>query len=256
MTKAAKIIITVASIITVIAIIFGVYFNVFRGRNLNFSTSTKQVEETLSFNGEVSVLDMNVDSANITIQKGDKFSVYYNLPEALKPRVELNNGTLRIISTNNGFALFSLPGALGGQHEIRVTLPANTSLKSGRVEVDAGDVNINAVDAENYTFEIDTGNLNLESILSNKIMMEVDAGNVNLYHSKTDELQAELDAGNLDMDSSEIFSIRAEVDAGNIEAHNCTISSGTCDTDVGNVSLDGEIGDVRAHSDIGNVSIN
>ena len=233
MNKSSEIIIIVLSIITVLAIIGGVYFHVFRERAFVLDTSAP-VTATVEPEGELKELYIQTDYGNMTIFSGSKLSVSYSMPEKLVPKVELSNGRLTIESPKNKVSLLPFGGKQN--YYINLTIPENTEL-------------------DRFSLELDAGNLDIDGLSGKLVGIEVDAGNVNLKSCTAENLGVELDAGNLDMTGCNIKKINAELDAGNIAAKDCVIEDGICETDIGNIDLSGEIGNVKTKTTLGKMSV-
>ena len=248
MTSASKIIIAIVSIITVIAILLGVFIHLVKG--FSFSGSIQTVENTLNLDGTLSEIIMDIDWAEISIKTGDEFSVSYCVPSVLEPNVELKNGTLEINTPSSNLNLNFRNANF--DNYIIVTIPADSELARISVDVDAGEVNLEDLNVSKLQVAADAGNIQLDSITSTRMEIEADAGNLEIRKSSADTLNIDVAAGNVELYDSTIGTITAEVDAGNIESHDCTIENGTCDTDLGNISLKGNIGDVSAHTSLGN----
>ena len=251
MTVASKIIITIISLVTVVAIFAGVFMHVVKG--YSFGRSTKTVENTVNLDGTLSEIIMDIDFSEINIKTGNEFSVHYSVPDAIEPKVELKNGTLevRTPSTNNLHLNF---GNVKSDNFITITIPEDSELARISIDVDAGEVNLEDLDVSKLQMSVDAGNIQLDNITSNRMEIEADAGNIEIRKSDVEDLNIEVDAGNVELYDSIVGTFIAEVDAGNIESHDCTIDGGRCDTDLGNISLRGEIGDVSVHTSLGNAS--
>ena len=250
MNAAAKIIITLLSIATEIAIIAGVYMHVWKGRG--FSVSSKMVEDKVTLEGEVKNLTVNMDLTDLTVEPGKELSVAYHLPESMVPEVSLQNGTLEIKSPQG---MVTLPLNTGNFY-VTVTIPEKTDLEEVTLKVDAGNQLVKDLKCGKLEAHGDAGNVDLTNVECTEISTHVDAGNVELKGCHTDTLKARADAGNLDLTDCVVSQIDAEVDAGNIEAKDSSIETGICKTDLGNISLSGNIGDVKTKTSVGDVSIN
>ena len=248
MTSASKIIIAIVSIITVIAILIGVFLHIVKG--FSFDGSTHTVENTVELDGTLSEIIMDIDFAEISIKTGDEFSVNYCVPSVLEPKIELKNGTLEIKTPSNNLNLHF--GNVKFDNYIIVTIPSDSELARINIDVDAGEVNLEDLNVSKLQVAADAGNIQLDNITSTRMEIDADTGNLEIRKSSTDTLNIDVDAGNVELYDSTIGTITAEVDAGNIESHDCTIENGTCDTDLGNISLKGNIGDVSAHTSLGN----
>lgn len=251
MTTAAKTIITVLSLVTVVAIIAGVYMHVIKGRS--FSVSTKTVENKETFEGEIEILSVNADVGDLTIRPGNELSVSYSLPENMVPKISFQNGVLKL---ENPKGFFTLPLASNAKYYIMITIPPQSKLRSVSANLDVGDVTIEDFITGSLDIHLDAGNTELNGISTASASVHADAGNINLKKCSMDRLEVRADAGNLDIDESSVSEIDARVDAGNIKAHDSRIDAGKCKSDIGNIELSGEIGDVDVKTDLGNTSVN
>ncbi len=252
MNTVAKLIITILSIVTVIAIITGVYIHIFRG--YGFRTASKSVEGREELEGEVTSIDFDVDFADVKIAYGDTFAVSYSMPENLVPKINIKDGVLSVKSTQT--TNFSFPFNVSGDYEIVLTLPEGTELDDLSMNLDAGDITIKGIKATNLNMDVDAGDIKLSDIEADNFQIDVDAGNFEINGVNVQRMTIDVDAGNVDIRDSVIGTITADVDAGNIESHNSTISAGNCEVDMGNISLNGEIGDVKVKASLGNASVN
>lgn len=252
MTLASKIIITIVSIITVLAILAGVFIHVVRG--FSFSRgAVKTVESTVDLEGTLSEIILEADFSEITVKTGSAFSVSYCVPEILEPSVELKNGTLTVRSHSNNLNVVSF-GNVHFDNFIIITIPEDSELARISLDVDAGEINLEDLDVSKLQVVADAGNIQMDNINSTRMEIEVDAGNIDIRKSSAETLTIDADAGNVELYDSTIGNITADVDAGNIESHDCTIESGRCDTDLGNISLRGDIGDVATHTSLGSAT--
>ena len=267
----SKLIITILTITTIIAIILGMYIHVYRGfSGFFFGGSKESVSDTLTFEGSVSALDLNADFANITILPGDgPLTVSYTMPKELIPDIAFGNGKLTITPKKG---IFSTGFNRNTEYSITVTVPAGTDLDDIRLDADAGNISIRDLGTKNLyidtdagnvlvsgltadviKIDTDAGNLELDTLTADEITLDTDAGNVDLKSSNVRLFGADLDAGNLSIHSSAIDTIDADTDMGNIESRDAEIHSGTCTTDMGDIDLQGNIGDVNAKTSLGKV---
>lgn len=253
MTLASKIIITIISIITVLAILAGVFLHVVKGFSFG-SGVVKTAEGTIELEGSLSEIILDADHSEITVKTGSEFSVSYCVPEALEPKVELKNGTLTVNSHSTGSLNLVSLGNVHYDNYITIIIPEDSELARVSVDVDAGEINLNNLDVSKLQLTADAGNIQMDSITSNRMEIDVDAGNIEIRDSSADTMEIDADAGNVELFNSTIGTLTADVDAGNIESHDCTIESGRCDADLGNINLRGDIGDVSTHTSLGSAS--
>ncbi len=248
---AARMIITVLSLITVAAILLGLYINVFSGRK-KFGPMG-MVSDTMTFEEEVKEISIEVDAAKINVTEGDRLSVDYTLPTSGGTEVEMNNGKLSVRGGKNR-SIFSLGQVL--DLCVDITVPAGTKLDSFSLGLDAGDVSIGSFDAKQFSLNSDAGNIDIHKINSDAFEITVDAGNISINDLAAGTASIEADAGNIEISNSRIDTIDAKADAGNIEVKASTVDKGSCETDLGNISLNGDIGDVLTKTSLGNTSVN
>ena len=250
MNAASRVIITIMSVLTIAAILAGLYIHVF-GKKQLFIDGAVSVSDTVNLDGKVDEISVDMDYADLSIETGDDFSVEYNLPD--KPQIDLQNGKLTVKSKVsvpfNGFNM--KPG-----YKIEVVIPEGSDLKNLDLEMDAGKVSVEGIRTKKFRIHSDAGDIDLDDIKADAFEIDTDAGNIEINELETEKMKVDADAGNLKVKDSTIDSLDAHIDAGNIEVHDSTVNSGSCKTDFGNVSLNGNIGDVRVKSSVGNAEIN
>lgn len=269
---AARVIITVMSLLTILAILAGLYIHVFRRGSFikraetgvegrasdkdfgfdDYFKNTQMISESTTFDEEVREIYIEADAADLSIEDGDSFSVEYNLPESMKPVIEMKNGRFSFVSRMKGpFSPFDLrKGA-----SIELTVPEGTKLDSFQMELDAGRISIGSFDTGRFFINSDAGDIEIEEVKADRLEIKTDAGNLELREVTAGRAIVNLDAGNVMIRDSSIDDLEAKIDAGNIDVDDSTINSGSCKTDFGNISLKGNIGDVEVKSSVGNTSI-
>lgn len=249
---AARVITTVLCLVTIAAILVGLYIHVF-SRKISFK-KTAMTSGQNDYDEAVEEIKIDVDAANIVIEEGDKFSVEYNLPENAEPVVEFKNG---VYSFKSKMSMHLAPFDIGNDMKVEVTVPEGTDLKSIFLELDAGNVSLEGLKTDKIRIESKAGNIEMDEMKTDTLEIESNAGNITISDLKTDKAKLEIDAGNIEIKDSEIDNIEASTDAGNVTVNDSTVNSGMCRTDFGNVELTGKIGEgVRAKTSVGNATIN
>ncbi len=249
---AARVIITILSILTIAAILLGLYIHVF-GRGFSFTGSLGTVSDKVSFDEMPDEIYFDVDASRIRVEEGDELSIEYKLPETAKPEIGMKNGKLTFKSK------FSDPISsfrMGREMDIIVTLPGNLMLKSFSINQDAGNISVEALNTGKFIIKADAGDISLDEIKADDAAITVDAGNVSVSKLEADRFTVDADAGNLSISDSRIADIDAKIDAGNIETQRSAIESGSCRSEFGNIDLKGDIGDVSVKTSVGNASVN
>ena len=252
MNNTSKIIITVASLATVAAIVGGFYIHVFRGRSVRIGGSSKTLTGEGKLDGMPSDLEIDIDSANMTVCSGTDFSIRYSLPENMVPNIDFHNGRLSVKSPDN---ILIVPFDMGGDYYVNITLPQNAGLNTASIDLDAGNLNISDISGDQMKIDLDAGNLNMADTKVNGLSIDLDAGNMELTGCMLQRFQTDVDAGNIDLAGCDVQSIKAKADAGNISSRDSRIAEGSCETDMGNITLSGDIGNVSTKTDLGKVSV-
>ena len=269
---AARVIITVMSLLTIVAIVVGLFIHVFGGGRLirraetvsegeaydraygigNLFKRSEMISDSMIFDEEVDEIYIEVDAADITVEDGDRLSVEYKLPDVMKPAIEVKKGKLSFVSRLKG--PFS-PFDMGKGASVEITVPEGTKLDSFSINLDAGRVSAGSFDTGKFIINSDAGDMEIEEMKVGSFEIRTDAGNLKISDLTADRADLSLDAGNVIIRDSVIDFLEAKIDAGNIDADDSTINSGSCKTDFGNVSLKGKIGNVKVKSSVGNASV-
>lgn len=243
-----KIYITIISIVTVIAVLFGCFIHIFNRGNFSWNVrGSRSVSDTVELSGDVDTIKVDIDHAGITVAYGDDVHVEYTLPENMVPEIELKDGTLSVLQKNS----VRIGGSGWGDYSIMIVIPEETKIEKLDLNLDAGNFEIADIPCEDVKIKCDAGNIELDNIESKDMKIDVDAGNIELTDVSADNVNVKADAGNIQLNGCTIDVFDADADAGNIDADNCTINSGEVKTDLGNISLNGNIGDVKTHTSLG-----
>gem|GEM_PF-7080174 len=248
---AAKMIITILSLVTIVAILAGLYIHVFGGGGLSFTMGT--TSDSITFGEDVKDVYIEIDAAKVNVKEGDKLSVDYRLPGNEAPVVDMQDGRLTVKSMKKGAVM---PFSFGDELRVDVTLPEETKLDSFELRLDAGEVSVGSFDADRFSIISDAGNIEIDDMDTGTFEIQTDAGNIGIEKLVADRATIKLDAGNVSISESTIDTIEAKLDAGNMEVEGSEIAHGSCESDLGNIELDGNIGDVTAKTSLGHAAVN
>ena len=247
-----KIYITIISLVTVVAIMFGCFIHIFNKGHFTWNVGSSRSEsDTVTLTGDVDTIEVDTNYAGLTIKYGDDVHVEYTLPESLVPDISLKNGVLSVVTKNT----IHIGNAGWNDFSITIVIPEGTELDDLKIDLDAGNVKVADIAVKDVNVRCDAGNIELKRIEAESFDLNVDAGNIELTDITTDKVTVKADAGNIEFTDCTIDVLNADADAGNIESHNCTINSGEVRTDLGNIHLRGDIGDVDTHTSLGNVRV-
>ncbi|MCR5467603.1 MAG: DUF4097 family beta strand repeat-containing protein, partial [Lachnospiraceae bacterium] len=127
----------VLSIVTVAVIVFCTTGK-FAGLRIGGLGST--VKDTVTFNDDIKDVDIDLDAADLKIEYGDSFTVDYAYPEKIVPTIKVEDGTLKIHKQNG--VNIATNGWGNKDFKVTVTVPNTVELEDLRIDVDAGNLDI------------------------------------------------------------------------------------------------------------------
>jgi hypothetical protein len=135
-----------------------------------------------------------MNAADINIAYGNSFSVDATFPEKYAPDVELRNGKLTVsqkqsIKNMNGFDGFQLD----------IVIPKDADLKSIKLDIAAGDIDINDIKLEKLELDANAGDIDINNIISEKINIDANAGDINVMDCTADKIDLNVNAGDVDV---------------------------------------------------------
>jgi len=219
---------TITLVIVVCALIY--HF----GGVLNLGSNDDPVDmQEFDFTGEdVKRIVVELDVANVEVTCGDKLSVSHNIPEKYAPEIKSDGDTLTVSQKN----IKANINPIAKNYKVKIIVPGDNSLTALRAEVDAGNVEVSALNGD-------------------AIKAEVDKGNIIISDSEFNSSILSADMGNIQIESSNLGDMDYTVDMGNVSLQNSDVSSGEITTDIGNITIDGNIDYLYASSEIGSIEI-
>lgn len=199
-----------AAIIIIIVVFVVVMFSILIGF-LSFGNGSQSVK---TMEGRYAVADVQeirveLDICEVSVERAavEEIQYQYNgTDERYTPQVTINNGVLRISEQEiRGWAGFHFHlfnwGNRVGRRDVTVLIPesANVMQTDGLryvLDVDAGNVILNGINASGLKLDVDAGNVEGENcFFGGKSSIDVDAGNVEFTQTAFANLQADVDAG-------------------------------------------------------------
>jgi DUF4097 and DUF4098 domain-containing protein YvlB len=229
----------ILTIVTMVCMIVGIFSHVFGGffgKNTFLQNSTGGQADWNAALDSFQTIRMNLAAANVVLERGDDFSIAYTGAEELVPDYSVDGDVLKITNEKNNKKIYSVRDCT-----LTVTVPEGADLAELNARINAGEIQIRGINAENLDVEIDAGNVEVSDGSYTYVSMDVDAGNVTV-------------------DNCTVTNTSAEVNMGNIEFKNCTFDVMDAFSDMGNIEiesskpLDGY--KVRMSADLGNVTVN
>ena len=180
--------------------------------------------ETYTAQSKITKLKLDADMGDVTIQKGNEFSIRCeNIPTRLISVNESNdefsfslkNDTLNIPFTNDYEIIVTLPEHIqyvSADLNLGSLDITNVSLKQLHIAMDVGDLDIENSVADEIQLLMHLGDLDFEGDVNNKLIVENDAGDVDLQLLKAENnynFDLAVDLGNLELDDHNVGSLNA-----------------------------------------------
>ena len=270
-TKTALILCLVLAVLGVGCVGAGIALGGKPSFRIDFKNRTVVADDAELVTGELTpepftTLEINVGTADITVQRGDRWALSYALSD--EPTIVQENGALRLTEQTVGTVGISF----GGHNDayVTVTIPADAAPERVTVITSTGGITIADLEAGSLSAACSTGGVMLSAVTADELTVAADTGSIEL-RSVTASKQAHLetDTGGIHAEALTVpGGLTAEADTGDIALY-LTGSAGdyalTLKTDTGDVTVDGaDCGDrysttgsiaVKAETDTGDVVI-
>ncbi len=182
---------TLLSIVTILAVLFGLFVHVFRGY---FYEGEKS--ESIVVKESFSNVDIDLDLTDFRIEYGDHYGVAYEYPRDMEPKVYVKGDTLYVEQQGN----YKLHGIRRKTFKLTLILPAGVSLNNVDIDVDMGNIEFGKLDCKNLYVEADMGNIELDKIHCESFTAKADMGNIEV-DGDFDRVTAKCSMGNIEVTS-------------------------------------------------------
>lgn len=219
--------------ITLLCIIFGTMGH-FGG--WLFSSAGKMVENTETFNGNVSEVIIDADVAELEVSYGHELSVSYSYPEKYLPKVSMKDGVLLVEQRAKNYK----PSNASNSCEMAVVIPKRTQLKNFEAQVRFGEVDVKDVESDVVKVDADCGDVEVSNITAESGVCTLNLGDLDVSNGTFKYLTVSLDMGDLD--------VNADFDT--LDAH--------CDLGDMDIQTSRDLDDVKikANCDLGDIKVN
>lgn len=224
------------------------------------SDEAKYVEKTLDVE-EFSKLQLNVNVADVKIQRGEKYQVSYCMPEMDVPSVEVKDGKLVVNGKEDASPQFSVRFeffSLGDSKKdtIIVTIPEQVEILESGIKVESGDIHLEEVKFSQADIHADYGDIIISDFVSDHAEISQNTGDITLKNVQMKESNVtneygkitlekgsgekavfELNSGDCNIKDMEINDLEVSNEYGDIVIGNSTISTSKIDSDSGEIKI-------------------
>lgn len=233
-TKKYLVIIWLITLVVVVAAIWGHFLN-FGAFNMFRSgwPAGKNVElKTYDFTDEkITALTIDMNEADVNIKYGTKLSIDASFPEKYEPTVNIKGGKLTIYQRDNIKHISDSDG-----FKLDIEIPNNTKLDAIKIDVAAGDIDIQDVQTDNLDIDANAGDIDINDITAGKIDIDANAGDIDVSNVTADRVDIDANAGDINLMDSTAKSAEVNANAGDIDITG-NYDKIDCECDFGDVDI-------------------
>lgn len=224
---------TVTLIIIVCALIYHVFGFASRfGWGFDSDKDFSMTAKTFDYSGKtVTDVYVNMNAADLDIYYGDEFTVKYDFVEKYAPTVDLTNGKLSIEQKMKVTRVHDI-----GDCKLHIIIPRGTKLETVDLDINAGDVDVNALEGKSFS-------------------LDVDAGDVDVTKINFEETNVSADAGDIKIEDSSLGRVNVDANLGNIDLKDVEFTTGNVSADAGDISVDGTFEKLKGACDLGAIRV-
>ncbi len=258
MGKIKNTVIIVLIILTALSILFGICRHAF-GWFGGTSGLGPIVKKEMIIKENVDIIELNAAIADITIKEGNELKVDYCLPEKLVPELIVSNGKLSFDSTGYKAKKANKLGHRSEDYSITITVPADYDMRSIKISLNMGDLNISSINCESITVDANLGDIKLSNITGESLVIHDDCGDVKASNVNVTRIDSSNELGDITFSSITCNSCIFDNSCGDTEVDG-TMNSVSIDNNLGDIDLntvndESEIA-IDVHTDLGSVRVN
>ena len=197
--------------------------------------------ETLSQELEsFSSINTDLDFYDVDLIPSDKYAIeaVFN-SEYGKPDFRIENDTL--IVEDKDHKKFNINIDIFGftnrnNMSVKIYYPKTAKLKDVVIHVDASNMSIENLTAENAEFELDLGKLEISNISAKNIKVEMDSGDCTMSKITADDLNVANDLGKTTLDGGKLKTLEIKADSGDVSISDVTVDYGDLNLDLGKLT--------------------
>ena len=244
----------ILTIVTVICIIGGTCYHLV-GWGVSFlshlpfasfysdSDDTESSGTTLS-TGTVSLPSFNtvkIDSKvmNLSIEKGDDYSIQCDTTKKLNPKYEIKDNTL-IVSQKQKIKIHNFMNTQ--KCSVHITIPEDTTLELINVDGATGDINLSNLDVTTLKIDNSVGDVKMDDCKTDSIDIDTSTGDVKLNGCEANEINVDTSVGDTVLKDIIFEKLYVDGSVGDVKVSSPKDLSGYAydlDTSIGDVSING-----------------
>ena len=207
------------------------------------SDDTESSGTTLS-TGTVSLPSFNtvkIDSKvmNLSIEKGDDYSIQCDSTEKLNPKYEIKDKTL-IVSQKQKIKVHNFMNTQ--KCSVHITIPEDTALELINVDGSVGDINLSNLNVTTIKIDSSVGDIELDDCKTDSIDIDTSTGDVKLNGCEANEINVDTSVGDTVLKDITFEKLYVDGSVGDVKVSSPKDLSDYAydlDTSIGEVSING-----------------
>ena len=176
---------------------------------------------------------------NLSIEKGDDYSIQCDSTEKLNPKYEIKDNTL-IVSQKQKIKIHNFMNTQ--KCSVHITIPEDTTLELINVDGATGDINLSNLDVTTLKIDNSVGDVKMDDCKTDSIDIDTSTGDVKLNGCEANEINVDTSVGDTVIKDNIFEKLYVDGSVGDVKVSSSKDLSGYAydlDTSIGDVSING-----------------
>lgn len=176
---------------------------------------------------------------NLSIEKGDDYSIQCDSTEKLNPKYEIKDNTL-IISQKQKIKIHNFMNTQ--KCSVHITIPEDTTLELINVDGATGDINLSNLDVTTLKIDNSVGDVKMDDCKTDSIDIDTSTGDVKLNGCEANEINVDTSVGDTVLKDIIFEKLYVDGSVGDVKVSSSKDLSDYAydlDTSIGDVSING-----------------
>lgn len=176
---------------------------------------------------------------NLSIEKGDDYSIQCDSTEKLNPKYEIKDNTL-IVSQKQKIKIHNFMNTQ--KCSVHITIPEDTTLELINIDGATGDINLSNLDVTTLKIDNSVGDVKMDNCKIASIDIDTSTGDVKLNGCEANEIDVDTSVGDTVIKDNIFEKLYVDGSVGDVKVSSSKDLSGYAydlDTSIGDVSING-----------------
>ena len=176
---------------------------------------------------------------NLSIEKGDDYSIQCDSTEKLNPKYEIKDNTL-IVSQKQKIKIHNFMNTQ--KCSVHITIPEDTTLELINVDGATGDISLSNLDVTTLKIDNSVGDVKMDDCKTDSIDIDTSTGDVKLNGCEANEINVDTSVGDTVLKDIIFEKLYVDGSVGDVKVSSSKDLSGYAydlDTSIGDVSING-----------------